>query len=353
MRAPTMKDVAEAAGVSVATVSRVLSGSPHSSEDVRKRVLEAAEALQYRPDQVARSLRRRQTDLIGFVASSIENGFFTEVAHAAEQAARRRGYSLIVCNTDESPELEEEYVSILDRLLVAGIILAPAPGPGHHLQRFIDAGLPIVLVNRRLDQLGCVSITANDEEAAFMCVSSLIDNGRQRIAAVKGLDAISTTDQRLRGYRRALATADLIARHSEALEVDGKAHIVGGYEATCSLMRLSQPPDAIFAFNNLMTQGAIMALHDLGVQRPEQVEVAGFGPATMSNLYRPPLTIVAQPTHQMGECAVETLLDLVAKEAPDGCQAIILQNKLVTPASTALSAEETPLRESGWQVNRS
>src|SRR5689334_4608792 len=124
----TAKDVAIHAGVSVATVSRVLMGAPHVTAEKRQKVLDAVQALDYRPDQVARSLRTRRSNLIALVVSTIENQFFTEVARAAEQAAIRHGYNLVISNTDERLEREQEYFSILSQQLIAGVILAPAPG---------------------------------------------------------------------------------------------------------------------------------------------------------------------------------------------------------------------------------
>jgi LacI family transcriptional regulator len=327
---PTVKDVAEHAGVSVATVSRALSGYPHVSAATRERVLKAVEALRYRPDQVARSLRRRRTNLIGLVVSTIENVFFTELARAAEQSAREHGYNLILCNTDENPQQEATYLNILDQQLAAGVILAPAPGNAAHLAPFIESGLPIVLVNRRLDHLSCVSITSDDEEAAFQCVTHLITQGRRRIAAVTGLAGVFTTQERLAGYQRALTTAGT-APDSELI-VSGWASLKGGYEAALHLMQQPNPPDALFAFNNLMTQGAIIALQEMGVRWPDQVAVAGFGAFDNALLYQPPLTLVRQPTHEMGRKAVEMLLQQIDGELPENGDRpqIVLYNQLIT-----------------------
>ncbi|MCS7222579.1 MAG: LacI family DNA-binding transcriptional regulator [Anaerolineae bacterium] len=323
----TIRDVARQAGVSVATVSRTLSGDPRVSDQTRRRVLQAIEELDYRPDQVARSLRRRRNNLIGLIVSSIENVFFTEVAHAAEQAAHQRGYNLIVCNTDENPQREESYLEILNQQLVSGVILAPAPGEAKHLIRFIEGGLPIVLINRRLPHLPCSSITSDDEEAAYQCVTHLIREGRRRIAAITGLSGVFTTQERLRGYRRALEEAGMAVDPS--FEVSGQACLTGGYEAARTLMQRVPQPDALFVFNNLMTQGAVMALQDLGLRWPDQVDVAGFGAFEVARLYRPPLTLIAQPTHEMGRRAVELLIDQVEHRRENRPQMVVLRNRLI------------------------
>ncbi|MEJ5200403.1 MAG: LacI family DNA-binding transcriptional regulator [Anaerolineae bacterium] len=324
----TIKEVAELAGVSVATASRALSGYPHISAATRQRVLDAVKQLDYQPDQVARSLRRRRTNLIGLVVSTIENVFFTEVAHAAEQTARPLGYNLIVCNTDEDPQNEAAYLTILNRQLVAGVILAPAPGEARHLERFVGAKLPIVLVNRRLPHLPFPSITCDDEAAAFECVNYLIREGKRRIAAITGLPGVSTTGERLAGYRRALQMAGL--PWSAELEVRGGANLEGGYRAAYELMQRAERPDALFVFNNVMTQGTVMALQDLGITWPEPVDVAGFGAFATARLYRPPLTVIAQPTHEMGRRAVLMLLERLEDKAIAGMEAVVLPNRVIT-----------------------
>jgi DNA-binding LacI/PurR family transcriptional regulator len=194
-----IKAVARKAGVSISTVSRVLSGHPYIKSETRQQVLEAIELLDYHPHQVARSLRRRRTNLIGLVVSTIENIFFTEVARAAEQTALQHGYNLIVCNTDESPKQEESYLKTLSQQMVAGTILAPTPGTGEHLKHYLNNELSMILINRRLKHLPFSSITADDDEAAFQCVTHLINEGRRRIAAVIGLPDVYTTQIRLDG----------------------------------------------------------------------------------------------------------------------------------------------------------
>jgi LacI family transcriptional regulator len=322
----TIKDVAERAGVSVATASRALTGHPNVSARARERVRAAAADLGYQPDPIARSLRRRRTDLIGLVVSTIENVFFTEVARAAEQTAHRHGYNLIVCNTEENPHQEETYLSLLDRQLIAGIILAPAPGHGQHLRPFIESHLPIVLINRRFEHLALPSITCDDDEASRQCVSRLIAEGNRRIAAITGLKGITTTQERLEGYQRALHDAGLPV--DPALELPGGATLEGGYRAMNELLRRDDRPDAVFVFNNVMTQGAVMAAQDLGLRWPDDIDIAGFGAFQAARLYRPPLTLIAQPTHAMGEQAVLKLIAQIAGH--DGAQAnLVLPNRLV------------------------
>jgi LacI family transcriptional regulator len=329
---PTIKDVALRAGVSIATASRALTGHPSVSVQARELVQAAAAALEYYPDQVARSMRRRRTNLIGLVISTIENVFFTEVARAAEQTAHRHGYNLIVCNTDESPTHEETYLSLLDRQLVAGIILAPAPGAATHLQPFIERGLPIILINRHFTDIPLPSITCDDAEISRLCMRQLIGEGRRRIAAIIGLEGVSTTVERLAGYRQALREAGIALDPS--IELSGGATLDGGYRAMHALLQREDRPDAVFVFNNVMTQGAVMAVQDLGLRWPDDIDIAGFGAFQVARLYRPPLTLIEQPTHAMGEQAILMLIDQLEGRAISN-PARVLPNRLISRAAWA------------------
>lgn len=328
MSASKIKDVAARAGVSVASVSRALSGRPGVSEATRRRVLVAARELDYHPDQVARSLRRRQANLIGLVISSIENRFFTQIAHAAEQAALRHGYNLLVSSTDERLDREEASISVLRQQLVAGIVLAPAPGDSSLRSYLTVDQPPIVLINRDLGDPRYPSVLAADEEAAYRCTSWLIHEGRRCIGVIRGLDDITTTRERIKGYARALTDAG-VPRYSE-LEVPGAATIEGGYQAASDLMIRANPPDAIFVHNNMMLTGAVLALQDLGISWPNQVDIAGFGAFEAARLFRPPLTLIEQPTYAMAERAVALLLDHINGRNDGKPKHFLLPNRLVT-----------------------
>jgi len=338
-----ISDVAQRANVSSATVSRALSGDIHVDSVTRQRVLDSAAALDYRLDGTARAMRRRRSDLIGLVISTIENPFFTEVAHAAEHAAQQRGYSLIICNTDEDPVEEQRYLNLLDTLLASGVILAPAPGTSLYLHRFIGGRLPIVLINRTLE-LPFPSVVCDDEDAAYECTSLLAQRGAKRIGAVTGLPDTSTTHNRLRGYHRALTDAGLASESQ--WEIFGGATVQGGYRAAQRLMSNGHAPDALLCFNNVMTQGGVMALMDMGMRWPDDVDIAGFGVFSTARLYRPPLTLVSQPTHEMGRRAVEMILDHPVQAAP---APVILQNRVVQ--SNAWPADNVAMTSAAHNIN--
>lgn len=328
MSTATIKDVAARSGLSVASVSRALAGRPGVSEATRRRVLVAARELDYRPDQVARSLRRRQTNLIGLIVSTVENEFFTQIAQATEQAALRHGYNLLISSTDERIEREESSIAILRQQLAAGIVLAPAPGDASHRAYLSTLRAPIVLINRDLGDPAIPSVLAHDEESAYQCITWLLNEGRRRIGVVRGLDNISTTRERLKGYACALEDAG-VQRHPE-LEIPGLATLEGGYRAAYDLMIRANPPDAIFVHNNVMLTGVVLALQDLGISWPDQVDVAGFGAVKTARLFQPPLTLIQQPTYEMAERAVDMLLGLIDGTGPPSEPHVLLPNRLVT-----------------------
>jgi LacI family transcriptional regulator len=288
----------------------------------------AARELGYQPDRVAQSMRRRRTNHIGLVISTIENEFFTQVAFAAERAALRHGYSLLISSTDERVEREEMSITALRQQLVAGIILAPAPGDLRERGYLDSEQTPTVLINRELDDARFPSVTADDDEAAYQCTSWLLDQGRRRIGVISGLADVSTTRERLNGYARALAQHE-IPRYPD-LEIPGRATVQGGYQAAWDLMIRSSPPDAIFVHNNVMLMGATLALGDLGISWPDHVDLAGFGVFTASRLYQPPLTLIAQPTYEMADRAVALLVDRIAGRGLTKPSRIRLANRLVT-----------------------
>lgn len=328
MSTSKIRDVAILAGVSSASVSRAVSGQPGVSEKTRRRVLLAARELDYRPDQVARSMRRRTSNLLGLVVSTIENAFFTEIARAAEQEALRRGFNLLISNTDEHIDREEASFAVLRQQLVAGIILAPAPGDIQARDYLADIQCPIVLINRDMGNSPYPSIVADDEESAFQCTRWLIRQGRRRIGVVSGLENVSTTQHRLDGCRRALESEGLV-QYAE-LQISGKATFDGGYEAARNLMIRTAPPDALFVHNNVMLMGAMLALQDLGLSWPKQVDIAGFGAFSAARLYQPPLTLISQPTHEIGERAVALVVEQIEGRAENSPQRLVLSNRLVT-----------------------
>ena len=303
-----IKDVAERAGVSAATVSRVLAGKPHVSAAVRARVLGAAQALHYRPNRIARSLRVQRSRVIGLVVSDIQNPFFNQVVRAVEDAALPHGFAVFLCNTDENSEREALYLELLFDEQVAGVILTPAHAEAEAYRTFLQIGIPLVVIDREVQGLGVDTVVSDNQEASRVAVSQLLGEGHTRIGAILSDLSISTGQQRFAGYRQALKGANIMFQPE--LAVFGKPVEAEGYRLTQALLERPEPPTALFTGSKLLTLGALRYLfeHDLAI--PETVALAAFDALEwLPNL--PKILSVTQPAYDIGQQAAELLLSRI------------------------------------------
>lgn len=301
----TIRDVARLAGVSVATASKVLNKKGYISPKLTDRVLGAMAALDYHPDQVARSLKIRQTQMIGIVIPDITNRFFTDVIRGVETEARTHGYSLILTDSDEDPALEEANLNMLIARRADGILLAPTADTriqGHLTRR----RFPLVLFDRLCAGFKGSAVVTDNSGAAYDATRHLLALGHRRIAIITGRLDLPNAFDRLEGFRHALQEAHL-ALPEEYLR-RGNFQLESGYQCGKELMRLSDLPTAVFSCNNKMTLGLMRALCELRVPCPQQVSVLGFDDFDWAANFSPRLTTVAQPTLEMGKQAVQMLL---------------------------------------------
>ncbi len=309
----TIRDVAERAGVSVATVSHVINGTRKVAPETAERVRRAMEELDYHPNAVARSLRTRKTQVIGVVVSDITNPFFATLVRGAEDAALEAGYSIFVCNSDETLEKENRYVQVLRRRRVDGMLLAPVGGGENPaVRKLARQGVPFVFVDRRAPGVEADAVLSDNVGGAYLATKHLIERGHERIGIVLGIRGATTSEERLAGYRRALEEAGIPL--AEELVVWGGYRVEGGRRATAKLLSLTPPPTAIFSTNNLMTVGVLQELFARGVRIPDQVAVVGFDDLEWAEMANPPLTAVAQRPHEIGYRAVRLLLDRLGAE---------------------------------------
>lgn len=330
----TIRDVARLAGVSIATVSAVINGKGGVSPELTQRVVGAMETLDYHPNQVARSLKVRETRTIGMVIPDVTNPFFTDVMRGVEDEARRNGYSVIFCNTDEDPELELHQLNTLFARRVDGVLLAPTHS--HTAQdRLTRRRFPVVLFDRIPTDFSGAAVVIDNLEASRKAVRHLIELGHERIAIITGRLSLSNGLDRLEGFRRALQEAHLPL--PEGYIARGNFRLESGYECALQLMQLPDPPSAIFSCNNKMTLGVMRALGQLGIPCPERVSVLGFDDFDWAANFSPRLTTIAQPAYQMGKTAVELLLRQLPtrKESTDGNQVVTLAATLRVRDSTA------------------
>jgi len=322
---PTLNDVARRAQVSRATVSRVLNNNPRVAEALRVRVVEAIRQLGYEPNRAARRLRAGSTDVFGLIISDIENPFFTSVVRGIEDTAYQHQLSVVLCDTGEDPARQQMYLRVMLAERVAGLIIAPTIGDEDYAE-LRRAGMPLILLDRRSDYFETDAVTIDNVGGAFLAVKHLIDLGCQRIGMIGGSPHLSTGRERYEGYRKAHSAAGL--KVDERLIKVGNFRTDGGYRLAQELLDASAPPQALFVANNLMTLGALRALRERGVRLPEDMALVGFDDMPWASELCPPLTVVSQPTYEMGQ---ETVLLLVRRLAhPDApARTVTLQPRLV------------------------
>ena len=326
-----IEDVARQAGVSTATVSRVLSGKPYVSDDLRERVLGAVRELNYRPSRVARSLRVQRSSIIGLIVSDIQNPFFTAVVRAIEDAAYLQKYSVFLCNSDEDTQKETMYVELMVAEHVAGVILSPTLGQNDIYRHLAEVGVPAVAIDRRVTNVDIDTVLVDNVSGARDVVLHLLELGHRRIGAVIGTPVSSTGEERLRGYVEALRIYGL--RVEPELIRTGMPRIATGHEFTTELLSLNNPPTAVFTGNNLLTIGALSAIHTRGLRIPEDIALAAFDDMDWTAFVKPALTVVAQPTYAIGRTAFELLLQRM--EDPDRpYQEVVLPAALYIREST-------------------
>ncbi|MGW5335022.1 LacI family DNA-binding transcriptional regulator [Streptomyces bauhiniae] len=314
----TMADVARSAGVSVATVSHVLNGTRPVLPHTRQAVLNAVEALGYTPNSLARSLVTSRTRSIGLAVSAISNPYFTEILQGVETAALEAGYSLLIADPHDDPEHELKVVQLLHGRRVDGLIVAPSAEPGDLVAYLRRQAVPTVLLDRVLGpadpgQGPFDQVCAENSGPMAELVTHLASLGHRRIGLVAGLPGLSTTDERIAGYRQGLAAAGLDA--DDDLVVSGSSESAGAERATATLLSLPGAPTALVTANNAMTIGALRALRERGLSVPGDIALACFDDFAWADLFAPRLTAIAQPSREMGARAVRVLLDRLA--APD------------------------------------
>lgn len=308
----TIRDIARLAGVSVATVSGVLNNKPTVKPALVERVKKAMDALDYHPDQVARSLRVRRTSTIGMVIADLTNPFFTEVIRGVEKEAQSNGYSVILCDANEDPDLEQHYLSALFARRVDGVLLAETSSSSIRESR-IHKRFPIVLVDRVPPGFAGAAVITDNFSAAYEGTRHLIELGHHQIAIITGQLSLSNGLDRLEGFRKALQEQHL-ALPDKYLQ-QGNFQLESGYHCGLELMRLPVPPTAIFSCNNKMTLGLMRALRELRVNCPETLSVLGFDDFEWSAYFTPRLTTIAQPTYEMGRQAMQMLLRILQEPA--------------------------------------
>ncbi len=333
----TIKEVAQLAGVSTATVSRALSGARPVNADVAARVLEASHALGYRPNRVARSLRTQVSTTLGLIISDVQNPFFTAVARAAERTAADNGYSLVLCNSDDDLHLERRYLDVLVAEQVAGLILTPADEKASSVDVALAAGIPVVSVDRRLRTADLDTVLVDNAHAVHKAVDLLVREGCRRVAVLVGPEHTTTAAERLRGYRDALTDHQI----PEDPGLIVHSQVTGGDVATLhketkglitEVIR-EHSPDSLVITNGPMIAGSLAALADTGRHLGEDLAVVVFDDMPLAEFIG--LTSIVQPTEAIAQQAVELLLSRVAGSTPPPHE-VVFKSVLTIRTSSSL-----------------
>lgn len=333
----TIYDVARKAGVSPATVSRALSGARGVSEVTRRRVLAVAEELRYSPNYIARSLKKRQTNTIALIVSDVTNPFFTTLARGVEDKSSEHGFNTIFCNTDEDPRTEGAYIELMLRRRVDGLLISSC-SDGQALEILARRNVPVVLVDRRVRNSRWDYVVGDSEYGAYFLTKHLVEVHRKtRIAIISGPLVLSTSRERVEGYRRALQEVGVSI--SERYVCIGAYKEDFGYQAMRGLFASNLPIEAVFAGNNVIAVGVVRAARDLGVRIPEDLALVTFDDFDLASALFPFLTAAKQPAYTMGTLAVEMLLQRVRGEDIRERREVILRPEIIIRKSCGCNAQ--------------
>lgn len=312
--AVSSKEIAAHAGVSQATVSRVINNKPNVREETRRRVLAVIEELGYVPNAEARSLVTQRTTKIGLIVSDIINPFYPELVESVEEFARDSGYAILLCNTQRDPSKDQIYARFLIEQRVAGVLFTSITPQSNAPMQFLKAKIPFVFTNRYLRDIPVPSVLTDNVGGAYKMTEYLLELGHSRIAFIRGLLNTTTSQDRELGYRRCLTDNGLEV--DETLLEQGDYTRRAAHEATVRLLQLPSPPTAIFCANDYMAFGALDAAYDFGLRVPDKVSIVGFDNIELSSLKAISLTTVEQPIVEMARRAMEILLNLIENEVP-------------------------------------
>lgn len=334
----TIRDLAQHCGVSTATVSRALAGKEYIREELRRQIQQAAQQMGYRPNLVARNLRSSRSTTIGLVVADVQNPYFTRICRAVEDEALRQGYAVFLCNTDEDATKEELYLRHLVDENVAGIILAPTGKTANTPATLKSLHLPLVVIDRPVHAKVADSVLIDNVQAALELTEHLLDQGCHRIAGLFGANSLTGQD-RARGFWRAI--------EKRGIERNGcTEHFIApreedGYRVAKELLVAQPRPDALLVSNGLAAVGAYRALMESGVRCPEEVAFAAFDEAAWTSLVRPAVTVIEQPTYEIGSAATELLLKRI-EDLSRSHRELVLHHRLVVRESSGSRIASQP-----------
>ncbi|MBI9107883.1 MAG: LacI family DNA-binding transcriptional regulator [Spirochaetales bacterium] len=324
----TVKDVALKAGVSTATVSRVLNNDPGIKPQTRKKVKTAILDTGYRMNKAARSLKTSRTGTIGLLVPELVNDFFMTVAQGVEDELHNSGYGMIICNANENRRDEEDRINLLIEQCVDGVIIIPASSEGRHFNKLRRAGIPVVMVDRLVEGFEADAVLADNVNGAYSAVAHLISSGCRRFGFIGGSLELSNFSERFEGFKRALTDYNIPVE--EPIIKFGDVHVESGYDLMEELMNQDNPPQNIFIANYFLHVGATKYLLNNRETASSEIRIAGFDDMALSSILGFSSVTVSQPMREMGRRAAALLLRRINTKTPAPCQLIRLKTSLVT-----------------------
>jgi DNA-binding LacI/PurR family transcriptional regulator len=331
----TIVDIAEELGVSPSTVSRALINHPDIRDETKEKVKKLAKKLRYHPNPIAQSLRSNQTKTIGVIVPEIKHDFFSSAISGIEEVAYQSGYTIILCQSNESFEREVVHTIMLMHHRVAGVLVSVAQNTknGNHFQDLIKRRIPLVFFDRVCEDVKVSKVIIDDYKSALDAVSYLIKKGYKRIAHLAGPKELDICIKRRNGYLDALKRADMSPKDSFVRY--GGMHEEDGYSSMDALLKDEIIPDAIFAVNDPVVIGAFQRIKEAGLRIPGDVALVGFSNNKITSLVDPPLTTVNQPSFEMGKRAAKVLVETInSYKINDVVKTIVLDTELVVRSST-------------------
>jgi len=308
---PSIKDVANKAGVSTATVSRVINNTSFVSSKVKKRVLKAMDELDYQPNLAAKSLRSKKSNIIGLLMPDIANPFYMNVIKGIEKVMRENSYNILVSNSDDDIEIEKQQLKIFNSQLVDGLIMRATHDDHSFLNKYFD-NCPIVFVDcKPINFTKGDMVLANNIEGSFRAINMLLKNGHKKIGYIGGIPTLTTTEERKIGYKKALLHAGL--NPQDSLIKLGNSRIDSGYKFAAELVK-KEKVTAIFSGNNLITLGVMKFLKEQNIIIPDEVSVVGFDDIEWASFTDPKITTIKQPSKKIGIKAAKLLLQRIQSE---------------------------------------
>jgi LacI family transcriptional regulator len=325
---PTIIDVARLAGVSTTTVSHFINDTRYVSDELKGRVEKAIDELGYRPNSLARGLRKGESKTIGLIVPDNSNPFFAEILRQIENVGYANGYSVILCNSDSDIEKEITYTELLNAKQVDGIIFITTNNSCEHLQKLTNNGIPIIVIDRDIPLKATDVLLVDNFQGGYDATKYLINLGHQRIACITGPSRLTPSADRVNGYKKALGEAN-IPENTDWI-VAGDFQFSGGEMGLDQILKLEPRPTAIFACNDLMALGVMRGLRKVGLSVPEDISLIGFDDISLASVISPGLTTVAQPVQQISELAIELLINRIQNKTENNKdERIVLPTRLI------------------------